>query len=473
MERTYIKEIINKIGKRILIKGWVTAVRQHGGVNFIDVRDWTGVAQAVLRDQQPTTNEQRLNEWTVVEIIGEVVERPENMVNPDLATGKVEVKSEKLEIINSSRPAPIPLTGEGYEISEKARLKYRYLDLRRPRLQKNLKIRQELKQKITDFLTKSDFVEITTPILTKSTPEGARDFVVPSRLHPGKFYALPQSPQQYKQLLMVAGIEKYFQFPLVFRDEDLRADRLLEHTQLDIEMAFITREKILSLIEELVIYATAKILGKKIRQTPFPQITYQEAMEKYQTDKPDLRTSQEKKQPALMAYAWITDFPMFEQKEDGSLGAVHHPFTKIQDPRYKDTKRLIEFLGKSKNNKQELLKLKAYQYDLVLNGAEVAGGSIREHRSKVLQAVFEALGHSSQEVQEKFGHLLEAFKYGVPPHGGIAFGFDRWLATLLNEPSIREVVAFPSSGSGQTAVMEAPSQISKEQLKELHIKIKS
>ncbi len=460
MNRIFIEETTKQEGKRVAVIGWVQGRRDHGKIVFLDLRDKTGVLQVVITPAQQEAYEiaQRVRPEWLMRILGTVQARPEKLQNPALSTGKIEMSAETLEVISESKTPPFSLEGDGYDINEELRWKYRYLDMRRPRVAQNLQIRHRMKHAIRNFLTERGFTEVDTPILTKSTPEGARDFLVPSRNFAGKFYALPQSPQQYKQLLMIGGLEKYFQFPRCFRDEDLRADRLLEFDQLDIEMSFVDQEDILRLAEELVIDVTENILHKRIQEKPFPRMTHKEAMETYKTDRPDIRKDKEDKD--CMAYCWVVDFPMFEQKEDGTIGPAHHPFTAIADD---DIVKLKE--GK------DLLSVRAKQYDLVLNGFEVFGGSIRTTDPEILTKVFELLGHSPEEIQERFGHLLEAFSYGVPPHGGIANGFDRWLSVLLNEPSVREVVPFPTTGSGRTSVMDAPSSVDEQQLKELHIKI--
>jgi aspartyl-tRNA synthetase len=310
-----------------------------------------------------------------------------------------------------------------------------------------------------NYLRKEDFVEIETPILTKSTPEGARDFVVPARLQAGKFYALPQSPQQYKQLLMVAGFERYFQIARCLRDEDLRADRQAEFTQLDIETSFMSQEEILNLTESLFVDIVKKIFPeKKILKTPFPRITYKEAMEKYRSDRPDIREN--KDDPNELAFCFVTDFPAFEwHKETKNWTACHHPFTQTQ----------TDDIEEIKNHPENIL---AHQYDLVLNGWEIGGGSLRTTNLDLLCAVFEVFGHSPEETKSKFSNYFKAFKYGVPPHGGIAIGFDRFLSLVLGEGSIREVIAFPKTGDNRSLMMDSPSEISEKQLKELHIKIK-
>jgi len=467
MSRTIVKDTIENIGEKVSVAGWVDNHRSHGKIIFIDLRDRSGTLQVIFSDELLEEAKKLRPEW-VIEISGSINKRPENMVNETLLTGTVEMVAEELKILSRAETLPFPIDDDGYQIKEEVRLKYRYLDLRRKRLKNNLILRQKTTNFIRNFLIEKDFIEIETPVLTKSTPEGARDFLVPSRLQSGKFYALPQSPQQYKQLLMVAGFEKYFQFPHVFRDEDLRADRLFEHTQLDIEMSFIEQEDILSLIEGMITELIEKVFNKKIQEKPFPRLSYQEVMEKYNSDKPDIRKDKKSNE---MAFCWIIDFPMFEILKDGSIDAVHHPFTALQDKDLEKFKKMsVEELTTEKG-KKELLSFKAKQYDLVLNGSEVMGGSIRAHEFEVLKKTFEVLGNSSEIVDEKFGHILKAFQYGVPPHGGIAAGLDRLLQTILNEKSIRETVAFPTNTSGITSVMDAPSDVSEKQLKELGLKI--
>ena len=459
MERTLINQTPTLIGEKITLKGWVDSIRDHGKITFLDLRDRSGTIQIVGQGLP------KLGSEDVVEILGLVKKRPEKLANPNLETGTVELEVEKLTIISKSQELPLPINTEGYDIDEKVRNKYRNLDLRRPRMAKNLKVRSQVTQFIRNFLQKEDFIEIETPILTKTTPEGARDFIVPSRLQSGSFYALPQSPQQYKQLLMVAGIENYFQFARVFRDEDPRADRAYgEFTQLDMEMSFVTQEDILNLTEKMFTQLVKEIFpNKKIKETPWPRIPHQEAIKKYGSDKPDLRSN--KKDKDELAFAWIVDFPLFtEQKTDdffhgsgkAQFAPSHHMFTA---PHPDDIKLL----------NQDPTKVRGLQHDLVLNGLEVGGGSIRIHDPKVQEKIFDLIGFSEKQKQE-FEHMLTAFKYGVPPHGGIAPGLDRLLMALLGEPSIREVMAFPTSASGQTSVLNAPSKATKEQLKELGLK---
>jgi aspartyl-tRNA synthetase len=460
MERIYIKDSIKQENCQVKVAGWVQARRDHGKIIFIDLRDASGILQVVFvpKDEKLYNLAQELRPEWVVSISGTIKKRPDKMINPEIATGNFELQAENLTILSKAETSPFPIESDGYDISEDLRWKYRYLDMRRPRVLEILKKRAEIKQFIRSYLSNKGFLEIDTPILTKSTPEGARDFLVPSRMHPGQFYALPQSPQQYKQILMVAGVEKYFQFPRCFRDEDLRGDRVLEFDQLDIEMSFVDQEDVLKLVEELVIEVSEKIIGKKIQEKPFPRISYDTAIQKYKTDKPDIRNDTANKES--LAYLWVTDFPMFEKKEDGTIGAAHHPFTAVSDS---DLEKL--------KYPEKIFEVKAKQYDLVLNGNEIFGGSIRTTDPEILTKVFNILGYSTKEIKERFAHILEAFSYGVPPHGGIAAGFDRWLMAMLDEPSIREVIPFPTSGSGITSVMEAPCDVDKKQLSELHIKV--
>jgi len=470
MKRTLIKDTPQHINKTITLCGWVRTRRDHGKIIFIDLWDATGMIQCVLAPDQPEAykNGRKLRAEWVVQLKGEVKKRPEKMINAKIITGSVEFLITGVKIFSEAEELPLDIKSDGLAIKEELRLKYRYLDLRRKRLQEIIKLRAKAQNWARNYLSEKKFVEIETPILTKSTPEGARDFIVPSRLHPGEFYALPQSPQQYKQLLMIAGFEKYFQFARVFRDEDLRADRLFEHTQLDVEMSFVEQDDILGLMEDLIIGLCEKVFGKKIQEKPFPRITYKEAMEKYKTDKPDLRRN--KNDSDVLAFCWVIDFPMFEILEDGSIDAVHHPFTAMNDEDIEIFKK-INPEKISDKDKKNLLKIRAKQYDLALNGMEVMGGSIRTHEREILKKSFQILGHSAKAVENKFGHLLEAFGYGVPPHGGIACGFDRLIQTILNEKSIRETVAFPTSTSGTTSVMDAPSEVDQKQLKELGIRV--
>jgi len=460
-------QIINKENEEVELCGWVANRRDHGKIIFIDLRDRSGISQLVFTPENKQVYEiadKLRSEW-VIRVKGIVKRRPQGLENPNLTTGQYEIGVNFLEILSQAKTLPFDISNEGYEINEEIRMKYRYLDLRRDRMKKNLKTRAQIIKFIRDFLTEKEFIEIETPILSKSTPEGARDYLVPSRLQPGKFYALPQSPQQYKQLLMVAGIENYFQIAKCFRDEDTRGDRQPEFTQLDIEMSFVSEEDILNLIEELYVRLVKALYPqKKIYKIPFPRLNYYEVMEKYGSDKPDLR--EDKNNPDELAFAFIVNFPMFEWKEtEKRWDVVHHPFTKIK--RQEDRQSFIE---KLKTQPENFL---AHQYDLVLNGYEIGGGSARETDPDVLKTVFEIMGNKIEDLEDKFGHLFEAFHYGVPPHAGIASGLDRLMAILENEPNIREVIAFPKTGDGRDLMMNAPAEVELEQLKELHLEIKN
>lgn len=461
MQRTLAADTPKEIDKTVTVKGWVHSIRAHGKVTFFDLRDRSGLVQVV------SNTKLSLHAESVVEVEGKVVRRGSNYVNDKLVSGTVELQASEVRVISPARELPIPIDTDGRDIDEGQRLKYRYLDLRRPRMNSIIRLKSKATQIIRNYLHDQDFVEIDTPILTKSTPEGARDFLVPSRLQPGKFYALPQSPQQYKQLLMVAGFERYFQFARCFRDEDPRRDRAYgEFTQLDMEMSFVTQEDILTLIEELFTKVVQELFpNKHITQTPWPRLAHNEAVAKYGTDKPDLR--QDKNDHDELAFSWTIDFPLFtkQSNEDffhGSGSAKfapsHHMFTA---PHPNDLPLL----------ETDPLKVRGLQHDLVLNGYEVGGGSIRIHQKEVQEKIFELIGFSEEQKLE-FAHMLEAFTYGVPPHGGIAPGLDRFLMAALGEKSVREVIAFPTSSSGQTSIMDAPSTVPDKQLKELRLATK-
>lgn len=475
--------ITKKEGDKVDLYGWVHSRRDHGKLVFIDLRDRSGLVQAVLGPEIKQAGDLRAE--YVVKVTGRVAKRPEKLVNNKIPTGAYEIQVTGLEILNESKELPMPLDTDGREIGEDVRMKYRYLDIRRERVKNNLIARYKITKYIRDFLGDKGFIEIETPILGKSTPEGARDYLVPSRVEKGNFYALPQSPQQYKQLLMVGGIEKYFQIVRCFRDEDTRGDRQPEFTQLDLEMSFVSQEDILNLTEELFIKLTKELFPEKKISTltaegKFPRLKYAEVMKKYGTDKPDLRKDNPPVggDPNELAFCFVTDFPMFEKKDDGTFGAVHHPFTMPTfdtsltpddfKPGSENSKKLLKMLDSDK----EGLKLSAYQYDFVLNGYEVGGGSIRTYDPALLKRVFEFLGNKPEDVERQFGHIFEAFKYGVPPHGGIASGMDRVMAILQNEPNIREVIAFSKTGDGRDVMMGAPSGVDEEQLKELGLELK-
>lgn len=461
MNRTYIKDLGQKIGEEVLIKGWIDVRRDQGKMIFFDFRDMSGKVQGVVLSNNTETLEVAKEvrpEW-VVAVTGKVNARPEKNVKADVLNGNLEIEILKIEVLNKSETPPFELTTDTSKINEEVRLKYRYLDLRSDRMQKNIRMRDKIVAFFRNYMHQNDFIEIETPIMMKGTPEGSREYVIPSRLDKGKFYVLPQSPQQFKQLSMVAGFEKYFQVARCFRDEDTRGDRQPEFTQLDYEMSFVTQEDILQFTEKMFIELIAKLYPeKKISQTPFPRITYAESMSKYGSDKPDLRT--DKNNPDELSFIWVVDFPMFEKGDDGSIGAAHHPFCSIKE---EDVDKFMKG--------EDLFSIRANSYDLVLNGYELSSGSIRIHQKEIQQRVFELLGISEEEQQKKFGHMLEAFTFGTPPHGGFAPGIDRITMILQNEPNIREVIAFPKTGEGRDLMMNAPSEVSATTLKELGLKI--
>lgn len=462
MQRTLVKNTVKKIGEKITLKGWADTVRDHGKITFIDLRDRTGKIQCVGSALGNISVE------TVLEIEGKVVKRPDKLINQDLPTGEVEVQIDKLNVLSPAGELPLPVDNDGRDIDEKIRMKYRYLDLRRPRMAANIRTRAAVTQFVRNWLTEQEFVEIETPILTKTTPEGARDFLVPSRMQPGNFYALPQSPQQYKQLLMVAGFEKYFQIARCFRDEDPRADRAYgEFTQIDIEMSFTTQDDIMNMTEKMLTEMISKIFpNKHISQTPFPRIPHKEAIEMYGTDKPDLR--KDKSDLNELAFAWTVDFPLFtEQSKDdyfhGSGSAKYAPSHHMFTAPHPDDVHLLD---------TNPSRVRGLQHDLVLNGYEVGGGSIRIHDSAIQEKVFELIGFTDEQ-KKQFAHMLEAFTFGVPPHGGIAPGLDRLMMAIGGEASVREVIAFPATAGGSAAVVNAPSAATKDQLKELKIQAAS
>lgn len=444
----------NSSGKEILITGWVESVRKFKDKFFVLLRDRYGKVQIIIPGNIEEGKE--ITTESCISVTGIVKRRPKEQENKDMASGKIEVEAKKIEIFSLAQKLPFdPKTA-----AEDVRLQYRYLDMRlNPKLRKNLEIRHRIISFIRDYLDKEGFLEIQTPILTKSSPEGARDFIVPSRIHPGKFYALPQSPQQYKQLLMVGGMDKYFQIAPCMRDEDPRADRSPgEFYQLDMEMSFVTQKDILDLIESMFIKMIKQILPeKKFTKIPFPILSYEECIKKYKTDKPDLRKN--KNDPNELAFCWVIDFPLFEEeKENGHYAPKHHMFTRPKDS---DLKYL---------NEKEAHKAKSYQHDLVLNGFEVGGGSIRIHSPEIQDKIFDLIGFDEKH-KKYFEHMLTAFKYGVPPHGGIAPGIDRLIMVLLGEPNLREVVAFPKNKEGKDLVVGAPDIVFDEQLKDAHIKL--
>lgn len=467
MKRTLIKNITEYINETIRIEAWIDVTRNQGKMAFFDFRDATGKVQGVVFGKPEVLEIAKTlrPEW-VVAITGIVNERPEKMVKENVQNGSVEIEITNIEVLNRAETPVFEITESTVGINEEVRLKNRYLDLRTERMHNNIVMRHKVAKLCRDYLDGKKFFEIETPILTKSTPEGARDYVVPSRLSPHQFYALPQSPQQYKQLLMSSGMERYFQFARCMRDEDLRGDRQPEFTQLDLEMSFATEDEIIELNEALLIKIVEELYPeKRIQEIPFPRITYKEAMEQYGTDRPDIR--EDKDDPNLLAFCWVVDFPFFEKTENsddpqarGEWTFTHNPFS-LSKP---------EFVN-SLLNKENIEDIIAAQYDIVLNGFEIGGGSIRAHDPKVLSSILSILGHSEEDVEKNFGHMLRALGSGTPPHGGIAWGFDRLMMILQNEKTIREVIAFPKNGEGRDPMMEAPSEVSQEQLEELHLKL--
>jgi aspartyl-tRNA synthetase len=572
------------VGERVKLAGWVDRVRDHGRIIFVDLRDHYGIAQIVFdqkSDEKLFAEASKLKPESVVFLHGEVVERSEETVNKNIPTGEIEVRATWLEIDSLVELLPFPINDESVSLPEELRLKYRFLDLRRKILHENIMLRSRIIYEIRTYMYEVGFTEFQTPILTVSSPEGARDYLVPSRLHPGRFYALPQAPQQYKQLIMCAGFDKYFQIAPCFRDEDARADRSPgEFYQLDVEMSFIAQDDLFKVLQGLFEHLTNKISTKKIQQIPFPRITYTDAMNWYGTDKPDIRfdlkaidvtslfvdsafevfanntrkgccikaivlensaneprgffdkldgyarelgseglahlaykadglkgrilkflsekevnelktnlglkvgdtvfllagkwketcriagqlrlhLAQERNliPKDLLAFCWIVDFPMYEwNEEEHKIEFSHNPFSMPQG-------------GLESLLKKDPLEILAYQYDIVCNGVELSSGAIRNHRPDIMYEAFRIAGYSEEDVEESFGHMLRAFQYGAPPHGGIAPGIDRIVMIYADEPNIREVIMFPMNQKAQELMVGSPAEVSAKQLKELHLKI--
>ncbi|MBN1618026.1 aspartate--tRNA ligase [Candidatus Dojkabacteria bacterium] len=463
LSRTLTAQANEKVGETIKLQGWVDTLRDHGRVTFVDLRDKLGIIQCVI-----TKKGDKLSDESVIEIIGKVNKRPENSVNKDLVTGTIEIDVSEYKVLNKCKELPIPVKSDGYEIDEELRLKYRYLDLRRERMHNILVMRSNFVRSLREGFFEQDFTEVETPLLSMGTSEGARNFLVPSRMAPGKFYALPQSPQQYKQLLMTAGVDRYFQLARCIRDEDLKFDRGFEFTQLDLEMSFVNESEVMSAVENSV-KAAVKAVGSKLKEDPFPVIPYDEAIKKYGADKFDLRTEEEKKANVL-AFAWVVKFPFFKkvdrkdasEVEESRSGWVftHNPFSKPVDEH-------IEWHLKGEN----IDKIMTTQYDLVCNGLEVGGGSIRAHDPEVLKATYKIMGYSEEDMMKAIGHMVKAFELGTPPHGGLALGVDRIIMLLANEQSLKETIAFPMTRRGRTSVMDAPSIANPDHLKELGLAV--
>ncbi|MCK5014079.1 MAG: aspartate--tRNA ligase [Candidatus Omnitrophica bacterium] len=438
--------------QEVTLCGWVHARRDHGKLIFIDVRDRYGYTQVVFVpsvSKEAHDIAQKLGPEFVVKISGKVVVRPEKMVNKDIPTGEVELCAEKLEILNTSEVPVFEIDDEA-DVSEELRLTYRYLDLRRQKLLSALQVRHKVCSVVRNVFNEEKFVEVETPVLTKSTPEGARDFLVPARLNPGHFFALPQSPQLFKQILMVSGVDRYFQIVKCFRDEDLRADRQPEFTQIDMEMSFVTEEDVFAVTEKLFKSIFKEVKGVDL-STPFPRMTYAQAQEKYKSDKPDTRKEGEE-----FAFTWVVDFPMFKYNEDEKRwDSEHHPFTSIKEED-------LAYLEKG-----EFDKVRANSYDLVLNGNEIGSGSIRIHKKDIQKKIFDIIGLDKKEAEERFGFLLKAFEYGAPPHAGAAYGLDRLIAILMGFESIRDTIAFPKTQKGNCLMTDAPSYVDAGQLQEL------
>ena len=446
--RTHTCGELNKkyVGKNVKLIGFVDSVRVQGKIGFLSLRDRYGVTQLIVKkDAKDLVG---VRKESVISIKGKVNARPPKLVNKKMSTGEIEVEVASVEVLNNVPEMPLQLG----KATEDTRLKYRYLDLRREEMQNSLEVRHKIIKSMRDYLDKEGFMEVETPILGKSTPEGARDYLVPSRVNKGKMFALPQSPQLFKQLLMVGGCDRYFQVAKCFRDEDLRADRQPEFTQLDMEMSFVTEEDIYSIHEKLLKHVFKEVLGVNLK-IPFDRIPYAESMKKYKSDKPDLRKKGEK-----FKFAWITEFPLFEyNKEDKRYVSCHHPFTNIHSSD-------VSKLGKSYD-------IRSRSYDLVLNGWEMGSGSVRISDSKLQAKVFKTLKISDKDAKDRFGFFVDALKF-APPHAGFAIGIDRLVALITGCESIRDVIAFPKNKFAKDVMTDAPSKVSKEQLDVLGLKLK-
>lgn len=451
MLRTHTCGELNEtcIGKKVKLTGWIHTIRDHKKVAFIDLRDRYGLTQIVY---DPSKIKEELKDECVILVEGKVVKREDKFLNKKIPTGAIEVKADSIKLLNKVENLPFEVNKDK-ELNDEIRLKYRYLDLRKPANREKLVFRHKVAIAVREFLNNEGFIEVETPLLVKNTPGGARNYIVPSRTNKGKFYALPESPQLYKQILMIAGLDKYYQIAKCLRDEDLRQDRQPEFTQIDIEMSFLEEEDIFNLIEGLLKGLFKKVLNENI-ETPFLRMSYADAVSKYKCDKPDLRKGKDK-----FAFCWVVDFPLLEySQEEKKLVSMHHPFT---SPKEED----LKFLEKNPE------KVRARAYDIVLNGVEVGGGSIRINKPDMQQKIFDVLKIDKKTAKEKFGFLIEALSYGAPVHGGIAIGFDRLVALMQGLSDIREVIAFPKNKAAENPMDGCPAEITERQLKELGIKI--
>ena len=468
MSRMYIKDVSEYVGKEVTVQGWIDVRRDQGKMVFLDIRDVTGKVQAVVLPNHIEALEvaQKVRPEWVVAVTAQVNKRPEKNIKVGVIGGDVELEVLSILVLNEATTPAFDISTDGYEGGEEVRMEHKYLDQRRARIQRNIRMRHAVTSHIRSYFEKHGFVEVDTPLLTNPTPEGSRSYLVPSRVHSGSFYALPQSPQQYKQLLMAGGIERYFQIAKCMRDEDTRGDRQPEFTQMDLEMSFVTREEVMKINEDLLIeIVTTLFPEKRIQQVPFPIFTYKEVMEKYNSDKPDIR--EDKNDPNLLAFCWVIDFPAFEKTGEDNVDGTgewtftHNPFTGIQDGSQSD------FL-----EKKNIGSILSTQYDIAMNGYEIGGGGIRLHKAEELKTAFEIMGYDDERIEVNFGHMLRALASGTPPHGGIAWGLDRLLMILLNEQNIREVIAFPKTGEGRDVLMKAPSPAPLKTLRELKIEVK-
>lgn len=442
------------VGKKVRLCGWIDTIRAHGKVAFFDLRDRYGKVQCVIIAKNKDFEKVKgLSRESCVLVEGDVNKRPKGSENKGLASGKVEVFVSSVEVLGHSAQIPFELDEE---VSEDIRLKYRFLDLRSQKMQKNLAFRSKVAQAVRDYYIDNGFLEIETPLLVKPTPEGARDYIVPSRVNPGKFYALPQSPQLYKQILMIAGFDKYFSLARCLRDEDLRQDRQPEHTQIDFEMSFVESKDIMDFVEDMYKYVFDKTLGIKLKN--FIRLTYEESMKKYGTDKPDLRKN--KNDPNEFAFCWIYDYPLFAyNKDEKKWTPEHHMFSSPK-------KEHLKYL------ESDPKKVKGELFDVVLNGVELGSGSIRINNPELQERIMKIVGMSKTEAEKKFGFLLNAYKFGGPIHGGMGLGFDRLVALMLGYNDIREVIAFPKNKAAQNPMDDSPAEVDKKQLKDVHIEVK-